>query len=80
MEKTENFSVRVPAGIADRVDSVAASMDRSRNWLINQAIDQFLDVYEWQAARIRERLSLAENGGSFRTGEDVDDIVESFKR
>ncbi len=64
-QPTENVTVRMRPEVQRQVDKIAANLDRSRNWLINQAIAQYLEVYDWQTARIRERLQQAERGGTF---------------
>jgi predicted transcriptional regulator len=76
---SENITVRMPPKMAKKLDVLAVGLDRSRNWLINQAIDNYLEVYEWQTARIRERLGKSRKGGKFKTSNHVDALVESFK-
>ena len=43
-----------------KLEQIAAGVDRSRNWLINRAIENYLEVYDLQEKRIRERLKKAE--------------------
>ena len=45
---------------------------------INKAIENYLDIYEWQEKRIKERLKKAEKGGKFLNSTQVDKIIESF--
>ncbi len=78
-QNTGNVTVRMPLETQKKLDHIATGLDRSRNWLINDAIEHYLDVYEWQEKRIRERLKKSESGGKFLTGDQVDKIVESFK-
>ena len=59
---TENLSVRVSPELREQLDQLAATLDRSRNWVINEAIEQFLEVQQWQVAIIKERLAEAESG------------------
>jgi len=37
-------------------------MDRSRNYLVNQAIDQLLEVHAWQIERTKEGIKAADKG------------------
>ncbi len=74
-----NITVRISSEAQKKLDDIAAGFDRSRNWLINEAIENYLDVYEWQEKRIKERLKKAEKGGKFLNSDQVDKIVESFK-
>jgi predicted transcriptional regulator len=78
-EKTGNVTVRISNKTQKKLDDVAANMDRSRNWIVNEAIESYLNIYEWQENRIKERLKKSEKGGKFYTGDQVDKIVESFK-
>jgi predicted transcriptional regulator len=64
-QQTENTTVRVKSKIQKKLGRIASSMDRSRNWVINQAVEQYLDVYDWQAKRSMERYQEAEKGGTF---------------
>ena len=62
-----------------KLEQIAAGVDRSINRLINQAIENYLEVYDWREKRIRERLKKAEKGGKFYTTEQINDVIESFK-
>jgi predicted transcriptional regulator len=79
VQDTVNITVRISNETQKKLDQVAESFDRSRNWLINEAIDNYLEVYEWQKKRIKQRLKMAEKGGKLIKGEQVDKIVDSFK-
>ena len=68
---TENVTVRMPAETTERLERIAARLDRSRSWVINQAIEHYLEVYDWQTARITERLAQAEDGGQFVPHEEA---------
>ena len=43
-----NVTVRMPVKIQKKLEKIAAGVNRSRNWLINQAIENYLEVYDWQ--------------------------------
>lgn len=57
-----NMSVRVSPKTRAQLDQIAANLDRSRNWVINVAINEYIELNAWQVARIRERLKQAESG------------------
>ncbi|MDX1411528.1 MAG: ribbon-helix-helix domain-containing protein [Nitrospirales bacterium] len=78
-QETGNVTVRLPIKTQKKLDQISAEADRSRNWLINAAIEQYLEVYDWQEKRIRERLKKAEKGGKFHTKDQVNAVIESFK-
>ena len=74
-----NVTVRMPVKTQKKLEKIAGEVERSRNWVINQAIGNYLDIYDWQEKRIHERLKKAEKGGKFYTSAQVSDVVESFK-
>ena len=75
---TGNITVRISSETQKKLDHVAVSVDRSRNWVINEAIENYLSVYEWQEKRISDRLNSAEKGGVFLDSGEVEKIVQSF--
>jgi predicted transcriptional regulator len=78
-QETGTVTVRIPVKTQKKLDQIASEADRSRNWIINEAIAQYLDVYALQEQRIRERLKKAEKGGKFLAKAQVGDVIESFK-
>ncbi len=55
-------SFRVDARMIARLDRLAAAIDRSRSWVINQAIEQYLDHEEWFAEAVNEGIAAADRG------------------
>jgi len=45
-----------------RLDRLANQMDRSRNYLVNQVIDQLLELHAWQIERTKEGIKAADEG------------------
>ena len=60
---SETFSVRVDAGIKERLTKLAESTGRSRSFLTTQAIAEYLDANEWQVAGVREAMTSIDQGG-----------------
>ena len=52
------------------IDELAAVQDRDRSYIINQALDVYIEVMEWQLAHIKEGLRQAE-AGEFTTDDEV---------
>ena len=50
----ETISFRLEAGKKDKLDAIAAALDRDRSYLLNEAIDAYLEVHQWQIEHIRE--------------------------
>ena len=63
MTQTINtFPVSLPTNLREELDRVAKNTERSRDELATEAIKNYLDLYYWQAARIKERMELDKNG------------------
>ncbi len=55
-------SIRLDEEKIARLDRFAAAMDRSRSWVINQAIEQYLDHEEWFAEAVEDGIAAADRG------------------
>lgn len=62
MTRNESFHVRVKPDTRVRLDSLATSMKRSKSFLIETAIETYLDLNEWQLKEIKKGLNEIENG------------------
>ncbi len=62
MSSDETLSVPLPLELRDRLDALAASMDRPRGELVKEAIDQYLTYHGWKRDRIREGVEAADGG------------------
>ena len=49
---TEAFTIRAESEIVHKLDDLAGSLDRSRNYLVNQAIKEYLETHAWQVEKI----------------------------
>lgn len=67
---TEPITVRAAKDVVDEIDALAAAMDRSRNYIVNQALEQYLQTNEWQIGRIKDGIAAARKG-RVRAAEDV---------
>ena len=59
-EKTT--TIRMDARTLKRLDGIAHAMSRSRTWVINQAVERYLDYEEWFAGAVKRGLREAEAG------------------
>jgi predicted transcriptional regulator len=50
------FSVRTEEETRDQIDKIAESLDRNRNWVINEAIRNYLELHSWQLQKIQRGL------------------------
>lgn len=62
MKKNALLSVRLPADLADRLESLAEATDRSKSYLAACAVEEYLAVNEWQVKAVREGVDAADKG------------------
>jgi RHH-type rel operon transcriptional repressor/antitoxin RelB len=75
--RSATFTVRVDATVKKRLERLAKSTGRSRSFLAAEAISEYLDVNEWQVARIRRSIASLDRGQSV-PHEHVKAWVESW--
>ena len=58
----ETISFRLETDKKEKLDAIAASLDRDRSYLLNEAIDAYLEVHQWQIKHIRGGIRQADAG------------------
>ena len=74
-----NVTFRVPEEKKLLLDELAAAQDRDRSYIINQALDNYLEVMEWQLSHINEGLKQAE-AGEFASDDEVKAAFDLWKK
>jgi predicted transcriptional regulator len=59
---TEAFTIRAESDIVHKLDSLAGSLDRSRNYLVNQAIKAYLQANAPACDKINQGIAAADRG------------------
>jgi predicted transcriptional regulator len=67
----KQVSFRTDAEKIAALDSLADVLDRDRSYVINQAVDAYLELHRWQADHIARAKAEADAGGPFVAHEDV---------
>lgn len=75
----ETISFRLDSEKKEALDAVATALDRDRSYIINQAIEAYLDVQRWQMDHIREGLRQA-NAGEFATEAEMKATFSSRRK
>ena len=60
---------RLEGGKKRALDSIAKELDRDRSWVINDAIDAYLETHRWHLGHIKEGLRQAKAGEFASEGE-----------
>ena len=76
---TEAFSVRTDTRKVKQLNKLAKQQDRSRNYIVNQAIDQFLELRAWQDERIKDGIKAADEG-RFVSEVEMERIFNKFEQ
>jgi predicted transcriptional regulator len=79
MTKTAPVSVRLDPALNERVVAIAAAIDRPKSWVIEQAVQDFVAVQEWQLKAIDGGIAAAD-AGRVVAHEDVVAWVQSWGR
>ena len=69
-------TVRIDDNVLNRIDGLAKTLSRSRSWVINQAIDRFLDYEEWFVKEVEDGIAEVERG-EIATDKEV---LEKFRK
>ena len=71
------FTVRLDESTLNALDHLAEKTDRSRNWLVARAIEDFVAVNAWQLDKIEAELAAA-NRGEFAPHEELARVRKKF--
>ena len=72
----KTISFRLPNKKKDALDAIATALDRDRSYVLNEAVDAYLEVHRWQIEHIKAGLRQAA-AGKFATKAEV---AAAFKR
>jgi predicted transcriptional regulator len=75
----KQVSFRTEPATVDALDKLAEAFDRDRSYVINRALDAYLEVYRWQVEHIANAKAKADAGGPFIAHEDVARWARSYR-
>jgi predicted transcriptional regulator len=61
-KKTMPVSVRLRPAINKELGKIGAALDRPKSWLIEQALNDYVETQKWQIAAIEEGIREADAG------------------
>ena len=77
MLKAASLTVRVKSDTRTRLDNLARITRRSKSYVIEEALEQYLDVNEWQIKGIQDALIEADSPGA--VFEDHDEVLAKWE-
>jgi len=60
--ETKVITAHVPLSLADKVDQLAARLERSRGWIVKQALSAWIDMEEERSRLTREAMADVDAG------------------
>ena len=78
-ENMNTLSFRTENETKQRLDAIAQQQNRDRSFIINQAIDYYLSLYDWQIEHIMQGVEQAEKQ-EFASDEDVKDAFNKWEK
>lgn len=73
------MTVRVETRTKRQLDGIAAALERDRSYVVNEALNAYIDVHQWQINHIRQGLREA-NAGKFASEDEVKKVISRLRR
>ncbi len=74
---TDSFTVRTDKKNVKKLDAIASRLDRSRNYIVNEAIENFLEIEAWQIERTLRGIKDADEG-RFASDEEMERVFNKY--
>lgn len=62
MSKKQLISFQIDSDKVDALDALAKALDRDRTYLLNEAVEAYLDLQQWQLEHIKASIKQADAG------------------
>lgn len=79
----KNISIRIDSAAIDKLDTLARAQDRSRNWIVKEALQQYFDHQDWMVEAIKEGIRDADAGRTVPHDQvvaEVDALIETARK
>ena len=73
------MTVRVDPEMREALDGIAAALERDRTYVVNQALEAYVEVHQWQIDHIRRGLREAD-AGNFLSEAEVKRRIGRLRR
>lgn len=74
---TDAFTIRLDDDTLAALDKLAEATERSRNWLVTRAVQDYIALNAWQVAKIESGLRAA-SAGEFASEAEVERVRMKF--
>ena len=73
------LTVRLDEETLDALDKLAEKTDRSRSWLVTQAVQDYVALNAWQLEKIEEGIAAADRG-DFASEDELERVRARFSK
>ena len=75
----ETITIQIQPRVRKALDGIAVTLDRDRTHVVNQALEAYIDIHQWQIDHIRQGLREA-NARKFATKAEVKRTIARLRR
>ena len=79
MAESKVMTLRLDPALTKKLERLAEATQRSRTFLITEAVREYIALNEWQVAETRKALAEAD-AGDFASDADVQRVIKKWKR
>ena len=79
MSTLKTISFRIPSDAVESLDALAETMDRDRTYLLNEAVEHYLELNEYHIKLIKKGLRAAEKG-DFVADAEMKKLIARMRR
>ncbi len=79
MAETDILTLRLDSKLKKKLDKLAKATERSRSFLVSEAIREYVALNEWQIEEIKKGLREAD-AGDFATDEEMEQTLGKWIR
>ena len=76
MSNNQTITIRTESETVEKISSIAQAMDRSRNWVIEDALKQYIDQQAWYIEGIKQAQESLRGGQGLPHDEIMGEISE----
>jgi predicted transcriptional regulator len=73
----ENITFRIDSSKKAVIDALAKGINRDRSYILNEAVNSYLEMYQWQIEEIQKSIAEAD-AGDFASDEEVKGTFARF--
>ncbi len=77
MSSAINFRLKKPE-LEKKIKALEQSLDRDRTWIMNEAVEAYLETHDWQIERIQNGIAQADSK-KFVSKSKVDELLGKKK-